>query len=45
MNDLLTALSSNPMLFAYDTFIFPIVCDRNTSVNELNNGLPKEFRD
>ena len=43
MNDLLTALSSNPMLFANDTSIFPVVCDRNTSVNELNNDLPKEL--
>ena len=31
------------MLFAHDTSIFPVVCDRNTSVNELNNGLPKEL--
>ena len=43
MNDLLTALSSNPRLFAYDTSIFSVACDRNTSVNELNNGLPKEL--
>ena len=43
MNDLLTALSSNARLFAYDTSIFPVACDRNTSVNELNNCLPKEL--
>ena len=41
INDLAENLSSNPKLFADDTSLFSVVCDLNTSVNEINDDLKK----
>ena len=42
INDLAKNLSSNPKLFAYDTYLFSVVRDLNTSANEINDDLKKE---
>ena len=41
INNLAENLSSNPRLFADDTFLFSVVRDRNTSANEINDDLKK----
>ena len=41
INDLSDDLSSNPKLFADDTFLFSVAHDKNTSAKELNNDLRK----
>ena len=43
ISDLPPGSSSNPRLFADDTSLFSVVRDRNTSPNELNNGLLKKL--
>ena len=43
ISDLPPGSSSNPRLFADDTSLFLVVRDRNTSPNELNNGLLKKL--
>ena len=43
INDLLPGLSSNLNLFTDDTCQLFVVCDRNTSANELNNELFNTF--
>ena len=42
INDLAKNLSSNPKLFVYDTYLFSVVRDLNTSANEINDDLKKE---
>ena len=42
INDLAKTLSSNPKLFTYDTYLFSVVRDLNTSANEINDDLKKE---
>ena len=37
INDIADGLLSNTKLFAYDTSLFPVIHDINTSANELNN--------
>ena len=41
INDISDDLSSNPKLFADDTYLFLFVHDKNTSAKELNNDLRK----
>ena len=40
-NDLTESISPNLKLFADDNFLFSVVCDLNTSANEINNNLKK----
>ena len=40
-NDLTESISPNLKLFANDNFLFSVVCDLNTSANEINNNLKK----
>ena len=40
-NDLTESISPNLKLFADDNFLFSVVCDLDTSANEINNNLKK----
>ena len=40
-NDLTESISPNLKLFADDNFLFSVVCDLNTSANEISNNLKK----
>ena len=40
-NDLTESISPNLKLFVDDNFLFSVVCDLNTSANEINNNLKK----